>query len=145
MEVTSTDSQETAEQLELAGKGRRFANYLLDLVFIYAFAFQIGIILSVAGMEAALNQLDNPLLGRLFGVLVLIVYYLFFETVFGRTIGKMITGTRVVTYEGTQPDFRTVFKRTMWRCVPYEAFSFLKSEQGKHDLRSETIVIRVRK
>lgn len=71
-----------------------------------------------------------------------IIYYLFFESIFGRTMGKFLTGSIVVNEHGLKPDFATICKRTLCRLIPFDALSFLgKSEMFWHDSISKTYVV----
>lgn len=71
-------------------------------------------------------------------------YYILFEWAFGRTPGKWLTGTRVVTNAGKRPRFGQIVGRTLSRYVPFEPFSFLgRSRRGWHDRWSGTRVVRV--
>lgn len=72
----------------------------------------------------------------------IIFYYLFFEGLFGRTLGKFITGTRVVATDDRKPNFGQIFGRTLVRLVPFEVFSFMGTDpQGWHDKWSGTMVV----
>ena len=57
-----------------------------------------------------------------FGIIVVCVYYIPLEAMSGRTIGKLITGTKVVSEDGHRPPFSEVIKRTLSRFIPFEAF-----------------------
>jgi uncharacterized RDD family membrane protein YckC len=122
--------------VEPVSKGTRFANLLLDTVGYYIAAFVIGVVTALAG---------TPTLGQVLGVLVMFGYYLFFEALFGRTPGKMITGTRVVTVDGGTPSFKQILGRNLARYVPFEPFSFFGDDAvGWHDSWSGTRVVKAR-
>lgn len=74
-------------------------------------------------------------------VVIMTLYYLFYESVLGTTPAKLITKTRTINYEGAKPAFKNIFIRTVSRLVPFEAFSFLLHD-GWHDKWSETIVVK---
>ena len=81
----------------------------------------------------------------MFGTGLMLVYYLPSEALFGRTVGKLVTRTRVVSQSGGPPDFLQVLRRTLIRFVPFEPFSFLsKRSVGLHDRWSETRVVLTR-
>ena len=124
------------------GQGRRFANYLIDLVSIVSIAVFIGLLCALLGFTSFIDSLDNSLMERVVGLVLSFVYYLFFEALFGRTIGKMVTGTRVVMEDGSTPSFSAILKRTLWRCVPFDGLTFLGNARGWHDEKSDTMVIR---
>jgi len=68
-------------------------------------------------------------------------YYLLFESIFGVTIGKMITGTKVVNCIGVKPHIFTIFVRTLCRFIPLDPLTFGTPGGGWHDNFSRTFVI----
>ena len=137
---TDVDGAETSDALELAGKGRRFANLLLDTVFYQLVVFAAGFVLVLLdpANAQAVEDFDIAITA-----LVILAYYVGFETLMGRTPGKMITGTRVVTDEGLPPGLNQVFLRSASRLVPFEPFSCLGDPpEGWHDRWSRTRVVR---
>ena len=131
-----------AEGRPLAGKGRRFATLLLDYVGYYILALVVGIVMGIALGRQALHLLQG-VNAYIFGFALFFGYYLFFEGLWGRTPAKMILGTVVTDLKGQPPTFTTVLKRTLARCVPFEAFTFF-GENGFHDKASRTRVVRTR-
>ena len=130
--------------LELAPRGLRFANLVIDsvahtLVVIALFAF-------VASSDPELMKRiaadDSPLNAYIIGVCVALLYYVPQESLFGWTLGKLVTRTRVVDEAGNRPTFGRVLGRTLLRFVPFEAFTFL-GELGLHDRASGTRVVRI--
>jgi len=125
-------------EMNVVSAGKRFANMILDIVFLYVVAFFVGIILGIMGLISIVEVMN----GYLFGIVLVIVYYAFFEGVFGKSPAKFITRTRVVTEIGEKPDFATILGRTLCRFIPFEAFSFLGGDPvGWHDSISKTRVI----
>jgi len=129
-----------------ASKMRRFLNYLIDIIL---FQLVLGFLIGIVGMllfgDAGMAYIES-IPDYLFGIFVLILYYLVFEGVFGITIGKLITGTRIVNEKGLPPSFAQILGRTFLRIVPFEPFSFLgKTGRGWHDTVSNTYVICIRK
>lgn len=113
------------------------------LSWIMAIPALVGI---VSGQPAlAEDLLHGPLMDNLFGFGVMLLYYIGFEAVTGRTVGKLVTGTKVVTLQGHAPSALQVLGRTLIRFVPFEPFSFFGSEpRGWHDRWSNTRVVRLR-
>ena len=125
-----------------ASGGIRFANYLIDTIVFYILSFVLGIILALFGGTEALDSLESPL-ASIGSIFLMIIYYIVFENAFGKTIGKMITKTKVVTESGEKPSFSQILGRTFSRLVPFEAFSFLGNDAvGWHDKWSKTRVIK---
>ena len=110
-----------------ASKGMRFANFLIDSTVL-------------AVLQLALSAHD-PLLDWFIAVAVSLAYYTFTEGYFGRTPAKFLTKTRVISIDGGPPTFGAVFKRSLFRMIPFEPISFLAGE-GWHDRASKTRVVR---
>jgi uncharacterized RDD family membrane protein YckC len=134
-------------ELVMATGTRRFINYLIDVIAYYLLAIlafmALFIFLNLFYPEAAqIDERNTPLWAYVFALLVFTSYYVFCESVFGRTLGKLITGTRVVNKFGKTPDTKTILLRTLSRMVPFEAFSFLGSDpRGWHDRWTDTYVV----
>ena len=78
-------------------------------------------------------------LGLVVGMVIIV------EGATGRTLGKLVTGTRVVNAAGGTPSFKQILGRSLARFIPFEAFSFLGDDgRGWHDSIPDTYVIRCR-
>jgi uncharacterized RDD family membrane protein YckC len=137
--------------LNHAGKGARFGNVLLDGIAINIVAevarFVTGT--STIGMDPNTVSpdeiLSKSLIGGLVGLGAMMLYYIVMEMMFGKTLAKMLTGTRVVTTSGGAPSAGQIIGRSFARLIPFEAFSFLGSNPGGwHDSLSGTAVIKER-
>lgn len=114
-----------------ASRGTRFANLFIDYLFSFVLLFIVGLVV------------QSEEWGGFIGYPIMIGYYVFFETTFGATPGKMITKTRVVRVDGGKPSFGQILGRTLSRFVPFEPFSFFSStSSGWHDRWSGTRVVR---
>ncbi|MFQ6309844.1 RDD family protein [Lysobacter capsici] len=82
------------------------------------------------------------------GYAVVVLYYVPLEGMFGVTLGKLVTGTRVVDEQGRPPSWGQVLGRTFARFIPFEAFSVLFAREdrvsGWHDRLPKTLVVRIR-
>lgn len=134
---------------KIATQGQRFANYIIDYIFLIGFGALIGAALGLILGHFAPEHLDfldqeNRLLDYVYGFIIGTIYYSFFEGFTGRSIGKFFTKTKVVTEAGDSPDFNTIFVRSMCRYIPFDALSFLGSEaSGWHDKFSKTRVVTI--
>lgn len=135
---------------EPASGGKRFAHFIVDqfaaVAAVFVFAFVLGVGGVMMGDEELVDRLfgdSSGPLGNIIGFGVMGAYYLIMEGLFGRTLGKMITGTRVVNWKtGQKPSFGALVGRTFARFVPFEPFSFLGSNPGGwHDQWSGTMVV----
>lgn len=127
------------EELEAAGIGSRVVNYLFDLLGIGLLAFFVGMAMESLGLKDLLVD-DNT--NMLVGFLIIMTYYSVWEGLTSRTLGKLITGTYVVTDEGLKPSFANILGRTLCRFIPFEALSFIFGSLGFHDRFSHTRVVK---
>jgi uncharacterized RDD family membrane protein YckC len=130
---------QTEDYYEIAGPGKRFANYLIDLVVWYLIA--IVLMLAVVFLSKDATLLDNKFLSYLITIVAMVSYYVFFEALTGQTIGKMITKTKVLNEFGGKPTLSQIFGRSFSRLIPFEAFSFLGNGWGWHDRFPGTKVV----
>ena len=135
----------TSNTLVLASGAKRFANFAIDyvvsLLFVAFVFFNLGVVLGLLGNNSF--QQENPVIDNLLYFLLSLSYYFVCEHFLnGRTIGKMITRTRVLDEAGNKPSPEQIIGRTFARLIPFEAFSFLGDEaRGWHDSLPGTIVI----
>jgi uncharacterized RDD family membrane protein YckC len=127
-----------------AERWRRFVNLIVDYVGFFVMSFIIGILIALIGGPAGVHRLQQtPQL--LVGIVVLLLYYLPQEILFGRTLGKLVTGTKVVNEKGGPPSAMQVVGRTFSRFIPFEAFSFFtENARGWHDSIPRTYVVKCR-
>ncbi|NJO03475.1 MAG: RDD family protein [Bacteroidia bacterium] len=130
-------------QRHLASHGQRLANFLIDLVVISVASFAVTVAIALA--FDAVDSFDDKTFGSVFNLvstLGFLVYYLVMESGTGKTVGKYITRTKVVTHNGDLPSTVTVLGRSAARLIPLEFFSFLGAQGvGWHDSLSGTYVI----
>lgn len=112
------------------GSGLRFANNLIDTVAFYL-VFLVFTTLTLG-------------LGIFLSLPLFIAYYAVLEATTGKTLGKMLTGCKVITETGEKPDFGTALLRTIIRVVPFEAFSIFFGDDGRmwHDRWAKTYVVK---
>lgn len=139
----------------LATGGQRFLNFVVDTVVCYFLAFVTGVGIVIAMIVTGMSPedvdrlFDGPagnLVGNLAGIGVVLVYYVLLEALSGRTLGKLLSGTKVVREDGDPPTTAQIIGRTAARFIPFEPFSVLSSSEsvGWHDTLSKTRVVRVR-
>ena len=125
-----------------ASRAQRLANALIDFLGYVVFLVFIVAGLVVAGLADAIR---GPISGQLFSIMTWFLYYFLLERLLGRTLGKLVTGTKVVTRDGGRPTALQLIVRTAVRFVPLEALSLLDDHpRGWHDLWSGTRVVRIR-
>ena len=114
-------------------KGKRFLiralAYLIDMAFETALvllgalvvvvlvmlpALAVGLII---GRELYFEEFNSSVLDLLFGVVLLVLYFAFFEWLFGRSLGKLVLAMRVVREDGGPLSFRTALVRSLYRLL----------------------------
>jgi uncharacterized RDD family membrane protein YckC len=127
------------DQFTDATMGVRFLNFLLDNVARLLLSAVLGGIFGALGGSSTFGNIFISLS-------IMLGYYMFFEGVFGRSPGKLLTGTYVVNEDGTKPRFSQIVGRSLARFVPFEPLSFFgNSPTGWHDRWSGTRVVKIRK
>jgi uncharacterized RDD family membrane protein YckC len=79
---------------------------------------------------------------------VVTIYYLIQEQLWGKTLGKRITHTRVISANGEKPSFGQILGRTLARFIPFDPFCYLfmgSYPVGIHDKVSNTCVVEDRR
>ena len=136
-------------KLVQASHGKRLMNYLVDLI---AFDILFAIILVIAANSYAPLQdwmLKTVNAGKVTyteQLLIIVTYGTFMfitETVLkGKSLGKFITGTRVVRRDGTPITVREAQLRGLFRMIPFHPLSALGMPcYPWHDRWSKTLVI----
>ena len=121
----------SSSEVKISGLNRRFFNFLIDYLPI-TIVFQ--------EVERG-NPGDEELLLIPLGLFM--VYFILFESVFGKTPGKFFTRTKVIEINTKKkPTVGKTIIRTISRFIPFEIFSFLSSRpRGWHDRISKTMVV----
>jgi uncharacterized RDD family membrane protein YckC len=144
-------SSEGPAVLIRASQNQRFLNLLVDIAVFYGCSFVAGILFSIllvmsnpgqspAQFEAAIDTWSRPI-----SIFTYFAYYIGMESLFSVTLGKLVTGTRVVRKDGRTASFGQIVGRSVARIIPFEAFSFLGSSAGGwHDSLSGTMVVKAR-
>jgi uncharacterized RDD family membrane protein YckC len=136
-----------------ATKWQRFANFIIDRI-IFSFSFFIigylGVIIdTILGIQYFTKLFSNFAgINRALDILITGILYFLYTFLLeyftkGRTIGKYITGTKVITTDGQIPTTYEFFIRNISRLVPFDILSFL-GENGWHDSWSDTRVVNIK-
>ena len=135
--------ESSSASMPLASQGQRFGTMLLDMIFYFVFALILGAVLGLIGLGDLIQDMNDTLLG----FVILLIYYVPQEAFSGRTLGKLITGTKAVKEDGTELSFGHALGRTLCRFIPFEAFSFFGGNgrpRGWHDKIPKTKVISIK-
>ena len=118
----------------------RFLNFTIDFVVVFILYFMIEPVFEAFLPLTSRAELSIFRIGFL--IFFIALYYIPFEYKTQKTLGKIITKTKVVTLEGNKPEFIDIVSRTFCRLIPFDRFSFFYSRNGFHDAISRTKVIR---
>ena len=156
---TLLDSGSIPTQIMPVSQGTRFGNYILDSIALYIISIPVKYLPFMVAAQQRMQETikeaaANKDFGAIFaaswdvmklsipiGIAIGIIYFAVMEFSFGKTLGKMITKTKVVMADGSKPTFGTIFIRTLCRHIPFEPFSFLGGPVGWHDSISKTRVV----
>ena len=145
---SETISEPYVADLHMAGLGARLANRIIDLLVFYVVRYAV---LSFWNLQQTWNLFDTAntnsttinLLIITFSLVFFFFYYFILESLFGKTLGKVLTRTRVVDSCGDRPASNRIAARTISRLIPFEPFSFFgKEPRGWHDSLSKTWVVK---
>jgi uncharacterized RDD family membrane protein YckC len=123
----------------LASRKRRFANSVIDSVGILVLIFVVATVMTVVTPSVIAHL--SGLGGYLLQIALILLYYVPAEFLTGRTPGKIITRTRVISRTGQPLTAQQVVGRTLLRLIPLEALTFLARGPGLHDRASGTRVV----
>jgi uncharacterized RDD family membrane protein YckC len=134
-------------EFEYASTGQRFLNWLIDYVLIIiAFIFILTLLSGLTGGADTYEEGNSSALDFESYVIMLAIfvgYYTLCESLFkGRTLGKLITGTRAVRSNNEPLRLKDAFLRSLTRIVPFEVFSGFG--RPWHDSWTDTMVVKIR-
>jgi uncharacterized RDD family membrane protein YckC len=127
-EQTSHDLLIDEENYVRVSAGKRFGNYLIDLIIFYFLVMLLLFLLAFVNpnLFESFTQ-ENSGTEFLLNIVGLIVYALYMgvvEAVFkGKSIGKLLTKCRAVNLDGSKISTSKAFARGFSRAVPFCAFS----------------------
>lgn len=130
---------------------KRLLNFVIDILVVCLIFIILGAIAGILslfgynGFALWFDKLDG-LTDRLVTTLVMVIYLFVIEVFTQRSVGKFITGTIVVSEDGTKPEARSIMIRNLCRIISFEALTFLGSTpRGWHDSASGTYVVDAKK
>jgi len=130
-----------------AASGKRLTNLLIDRVAFYLLLMLMGLLMGMVTPQAV-TYLKSIADNRLLDFLITSFLYALFMSVQeaalgGKSLGKLITGTRAVMEDGTPLSTHAAFSRGLARIVPFEPFSALFDNPPHpwHDRWTNSMVI----
>lgn len=141
-----------ATHLVQASHGKRLGNYIIDLIIFYIAIFTFSFLLATIspafvdwidnyGNDTGFNIADRLVSLFIYGLLMGLI-----EAVSkGRSLGKLITGTKAINQDGSTISAGTAFLRGLSRAVPFNALSALGTPPFPwHDKWTKTFVIDIK-
>lgn len=147
------DEMEQYKPLPHASNWLRFANNLIDSIIALLLLMLIQNILdlvsALSGVDISSIFTSAEPLDRLISYLcnsffMFILYLLVEGSTKGRTIGKLVTGTRAVKANNAPITWDDAVIRSLVRLIPFEALSAFSSNGLWHDRLSKTVVVKTR-
>lgn len=120
-----------------AGLGARFLHFMVDTIAWIVITAVLGYLLA-----PVLEEITSDLFGYAFVMATWFGYYLLMESMYQKTFGKMLTGTRVTMKDDRKPSTGDIFIRTVGRMIPFDHISFFFMPGGIHDYISQTTVVK---
>ncbi|GGE57199.1 putative RDD family membrane protein YckC [Pedobacter psychrotolerans] len=141
----NTNYEEVDFEYCRATSGLRLTNYIIDMIFFYMIMFGLGFVIGILS-PSLLNVFDG-LMGRLISLILYGISMSIIEGISnGKSIGKLITGTKAINLDGTDMNFGQAFTRNIIRAIPFNAFSAFGTPCNPwHDRLSNTIVVEEKK
>ena len=139
-EVQTLQQQRETVTSNVVGFGLRLVNFIIDMFVWLTLAFILNmIIISILGITdpGLISLIGYPLF-----IGTYITYYSLMEIIYQKTVGKLVTNTKVVDLNGDKPDEGKIIARTFCRLIPFDRLSFVFTKNGIHDYLSKTTVIR---
>ncbi|MFP2996971.1 RDD family protein [Spongiivirga sp. MCCC 1A20706] len=119
--------------LDLAGENTRINNFIID--------FLVSIILAYMAAKFTNELSGDSLMSLVVFIMIRFMYYFLPEKIYGKTLGKMITKTKVVDINRQEPTTLMLIKRTLLRAVTL-LLTFISDENvAFHDQFSKTYVV----
>lgn len=141
-----------------ASVGQRLLNFIVDTIAYYILCYVVGAIFIAMYLIGNAEDLARARAGQprevqggtiqlilFFGfIFFIILYYVLFEKITkGRSIGKYITGTKVISDDGNPLSWKQAILRSLIRFVPFEPLSAFGGNPW-HDQWTNTRVIKIK-
>lgn len=128
---------------------KRLINLIIDSMVVQLIYLLIILIIGSVIIDKENSFEQSTIIefnNTLYFLILYVFYYFIFEGLTGRTIGKYITRTRVVTDSGNKLPFGKVLIRSIVRLFFIEVISFFTTNPvGWHDRLSGTKVVVIKK
>ncbi len=134
MDTQSNTQTVSSVALVEADGAKRFLNFVIDAAVI------ISMIIIFNKFYFFLKILHVHDAFKIFDLALIFTYFYGLEMSIGKTVGKMITKTKVVTETGDKPTTQQMLVRTISRFIPLEPVLYIGGS-WLHDSLSHTKVV----
>ncbi|MDX6182721.1 RDD family protein [Flavobacterium sp. Fl-77] len=124
----------------IAGTSVRGINFFIDITAIFII-YTIVVCTAHYGFKVV-SPRQILFINRTTIITAFLLYFIVGETLFQKTLGKIITKTKVVNLEGQKATLLDIIVRTFCRLIPFDGISYLYTLNGFHDKVSKTVVIK---
>ncbi|MFM9944176.1 MAG: RDD family protein, partial [Bacteroidia bacterium] len=126
----------------IAPKWKRLVNFLIDYYLILLIWFT-GMVLITSYIDREKDVVSDTLFNVLIITPFILVFLLYFicERFAGKTLGKLMTGTKVISVFDEELTTNQILIRTLCRIIPFEPISLFFSDTAWHDDWSDTVVV----
>jgi uncharacterized RDD family membrane protein YckC len=129
---------------------RRIFATIIDGIVLGAIVRTLGSIFDVDVPSTSFDMTTLSFGGSLLTAAVVLVHYVTLEGYFGRTLGKLLLGIRVVDENGNRPGFLSALVRTLLRIIDGLAGYLVgviiaansKNQRRLGDMAAKTLVVR---
>ncbi len=126
-----------------ANSNKRFLNYLIDLLAFYVIVIFFGFLFEIVFPGTIPYNDINPFWDRVLSLIFYAIVMFATEAAFqGKSLGKLVTGTRAINVNGEPPTLMQLLARNFIRAVPFNALSAFGNPCAPwHDRWSDTYVV----
>ncbi len=135
----SENNKKNDNKFTIASWQQRLGNHIIDTIAIVLASILVSLLFTGSNSTYTGDDTWYTIIYIMFYVL----YYAIFESSNWKTLGKLITKTKVINEYWEIPTFFNSLWRTLCRYIPFEGLSFLGSSNpvGWHDTISKTLVV----
>ncbi len=123
--------------MRVVGVGTRIIDFLIDTTIIFLLSYALNRVNDFYQYYWSFKGFSGI---TIFCVL-LVVYYIISEGLFGTTLGKKASMSKVVDKDGKRPNFLQVIVRSVVRLFPLDFILIPFTDRTLHDIASKTFIV----
>ena len=125
VEIESSEDN-ISQNIEIASIFQRMVNYIIDYGIIC-------VLLRILFSGPVSNNTISPVFAILIFLPISFLYFIILEYKYGKTLGKIISKTIVLTDSGEKPTLKMILIRTISRLIPFNGLITFFSGISIHD------------